>query len=254
MYITKDIIYVYDGSFDGFLCCVYESVYGKEIPAEILTDEELNISFFAPRTILTDEERASRVYASLDIKICLEARELIETVFLSNLSNKEIRLLRFILFAYKNGAKALQMLSHPIVSPILMAEKALRNEAHLLLGFLRFQDVGGALVATISPQNYVLPFIRHHFCTRFANEDFLIFDDVHHAALIYENGVAKIAAIDSITAPTPSIIEKRYRNLWKQFYHTISITSRENKRCRMTHCPKHFWGNMTEMPDIAKNK
>ena len=41
--------------------------------------------------------------------------------------------------------------------------------------------------------------------------------------------------------------EERYRALWKQFYRTIAIESRENPRCRMTHMPKRYWENMTEM-------
>ena len=27
--VPADIIYTYDGSFDGFLCCVFESVYDR---------------------------------------------------------------------------------------------------------------------------------------------------------------------------------------------------------------------------------
>ena len=35
---------------------------------------------------------------------------------------------------------------------------------------------------TITPKNYVLPFLKEHFCSRLMNETFLIFDRTHKAA------------------------------------------------------------------------
>ena len=32
---TSDVIYLYDGSFEGLLCCVHESVYTHELPVDI---------------------------------------------------------------------------------------------------------------------------------------------------------------------------------------------------------------------------
>ena len=31
-------VYVYDGSFDGLLCCVFESYAARELPADVLAD------------------------------------------------------------------------------------------------------------------------------------------------------------------------------------------------------------------------
>ncbi len=35
MHDAADVIYLYDGSFEGLLCCVFESVYGRELPIDI---------------------------------------------------------------------------------------------------------------------------------------------------------------------------------------------------------------------------
>ena len=35
-----DVIYHYDGSFEGFLCCVHESVYTRTIPLNILPEDD----------------------------------------------------------------------------------------------------------------------------------------------------------------------------------------------------------------------
>ena len=52
------------------------------------------------------------------------------------------------------------LLSHIAVQPMLAARQNLLNEAHLLKEFLRFSDYDGALAATITPKNYVLPFLE----------------------------------------------------------------------------------------------
>ena len=36
----NNVIYQYDGSLDGFLCCVYESYVYKEAPAAFCCDED----------------------------------------------------------------------------------------------------------------------------------------------------------------------------------------------------------------------
>lgn len=141
------------------------------------------------------------------------------------------------------------LLSHTAVQPMLAARQNLLNEAHLLKEFLRFSDYDGALAATITPKNYVLPFLKEHFCSRLKNETFLIFDRTHKAALVWQDRKARIISLDTLELPPATAEELRYRVLWKRFYKTIAIAARENPRCRMTHCPKRYWENMLEMED-----
>ena len=103
------------------------------------------------------------------------------------------------------------------------------------------------LAATITPKNFVLPRLAGHFMARYPNENFTICDKTHACALIYENRACRLAHIDELEFPPADEAEERYRALWKQFYRTIAIESRENPRCRMTHMPKRYWENMTEM-------
>ena len=66
--------------------------------------------------------------------------------------------------------------------------------------------------------------------------------------MIWQDGKAEIRSLDALTLPPATITETRYRNLWKQFYKTVSIEARENPRGRMTHCAKRYWEHMCEMP------
>ena len=43
----SDLIYVYDGSYEGFLCCVFEAFLAKERPFDILTEDRLEPTLFS---------------------------------------------------------------------------------------------------------------------------------------------------------------------------------------------------------------
>ncbi len=49
---VTDTAYCYDGSFAGFLCCVFESYARKEIPAEVCPPKEGLISLSGTRQFL----------------------------------------------------------------------------------------------------------------------------------------------------------------------------------------------------------
>lgn len=245
-----DTVYVYDGSLAGFYCCVHESIYGKEMPFAISREGDGQGTLFFRRQISTDTEKAQRVRSAVAGKISLRALQLVETVFLSCLEEKELALLHFLLTAFKTGAETVNMLAHPDVTPLINAEKHLLRERHLLTGFVRFTDDNGTLVATITPKNYILPFIANHFADRFHNERFIIYDKTHQAGLFYQDGNMEIVELEGVEFGQISETEAHYRALWKQFYNTIGIKGRYNPKCRMGHMPKRYWENMTEMQDL----
>ncbi len=247
MYSGVDVIYVYDGSYEGFLCCVYESVYEREMPMDICAADELQPTLFRLREIEHNEIKARKVIASIPKKIGPDAASLAWNTFLSCAPHRELTILNFLLFGYKMGKSAPSMIAHPVVAPLYAAQKSLLGEAHLLKGFARFTQADGVLVCTIKPKNFVLPYLRSHFCSRFRNDDFLIFDRTHSAALIYQRGRSEIVSIEDFTPPAADEAELGYRALWKQFYNTIAIEARENPRCRVTHCPKRYWSEMLEL-------
>ncbi|NLT14655.1 MAG: DNA metabolism protein [Clostridiales bacterium] len=252
--VPADIIYTYDGSFDGFLCCVFESVYSGVLPLDILCEEDAAPTLMEVRPIATDPVKAGRVRASMPHKISARALELLKTVFCSCLAQKELRLLEFLLRGYREGGKLCYKLGDMVMAPLLNAEKHLLRESHLHMGFVRFSDVGGALVAVITPKNYILPFIAEHFVLRYDREQFMIFDKTNKAALVYQEGKAEILRIEHVEFPEISVGEVRYQALWKRFYDTIAIEGRQNPRCRMTHMPKRYWENMLEVSDLVRPK
>lgn len=242
----SNIVYHYDGTYDGFMCCVFESYYKKEIPAAIEVYGEDQATLFRVKDIDTDAEKAVRVKNSIVKKISLEAKELIEGCFLSNMAEKEMHTLSFMRLGYKVGRKVTEMLDNDDVDAVKKAVLHLSRESHLLKGFIRFSDYDGVLIAEITPKNNVLPVIAPHFCERYSGETFMIYDKTHKVAFMYKDGSRDFVNVMNLEPPKAGPEEAYYRALWRKFYETIGIEGRYNPRCRMTHMPKRYWENMTE--------
>jgi len=248
--IPADIVYIYDGSLAAFFCCVHESIYKKELPLAIAAEKEVQPSLYTHKFIDVDFEKAKKVRVSVRRNISPRALEIVETVFLCHHSDKEIALLNFLITAFRVGPKAPFMLGEASVAKVLDMEKHIGGEAHLLKGFIRFADYGNMLAATISPKNFVLPLLAMHFIGRFPEENFMIYDKTHKAALIYQDKKIEITTVEEITFQQENETELHYQALWKQFYKTIGIKERLNPKCRMTLMPKRYWENMVEMKEF----
>ena len=55
-----EVIYQYDGSLEGFFCCVYECYAYKETPASFCCEDD-PLSLYEVRTVITQNERSRRV-------------------------------------------------------------------------------------------------------------------------------------------------------------------------------------------------
>ena len=240
-----DVTYSYDGTFDGFLCCVFEVYDKKEFPRAIYSPLDNQTELFPPKEIETDMPKAERVRRSIP-KIHKNALNFCYKVFLTNLEEKELYLLKFLQMGYRLGSKVMYMLADETVNKLNTAVKFLGHEAHLYKGFIRFSVFGNALAAEIEPKNIVLPLLVRHFCERFPEENFMIYDKTHAMALIYEPHKYKIIPVERLTMPQADEEELKFRRLWKMFYKTIEVEGRHNPRCRMNLMPKRYWDCMTE--------
>lgn len=242
----EDVIYQYDGSFDGFLCCVHDSYIYKEFPIAFEGDEESCVlSLYSVRTVLTQTEHARRVYRSI-VKHSPQAAELLRRAFLTCMPEKEEHLYAFVRKLFREGPAFLRNQADEVYAPVVKALRHMSGELEKLRGFVRFSDYSGVLGAEIEPKNRVLPLLRRHFCNRYANESFFIYDRTHREMLLYTKGRSRLACVDSLQLELPSEEEVYYRTLWKRFFETVAIRERENPRCQNTFMPKRYRGTMTE--------
>lgn len=244
----EEMIYVYDGSFDGFLSCVFESYANKEALTAICRDEDFMPTLFASRVIATDKSHANRVFKKV-VKLSPYAGQLLQRGFLTCLPEKELYLYKLVVKLLEEGPRFLKDFSDETLFPVVTAVRHLDGEAHLLKGFVRFSEFGGVLGSEIEPKNRVLPVLRNHFCARYRNDTFFIYDRTHKEALFYAAGKSVIRPLEDFQMAPPDEAEARYRLLWKRFYETIAIKERYNPKCRMRNMPKRYWGTMTEFQD-----
>ena len=246
----SEVMYQYDGTLDGFLCCVYESYVYKEIPAAFCCDED-PLSLFEVRTVITQPAYSQRVSLS---SLSVKAAHLLYRAFYTCIDNKEAYLYAFVKKLYADGPQFLLCRSDRACYPLYKAIRHINGEVEKLRGFVRFSDRNGVLGAEVEPKNRVLPLLRGHFCQRYANERFFIYDRTHRELLLYANGRSRISEVDSFQPALPEGEELYYRALWKQFFQSVTIQERENPRCQNTFLPKRYRSVMTEFLPLEYEK
>ena len=184
----EDVIFQYDGSFQGFLCCVFDSYFHKEFPIAFCSDEEC-VSLYPVRVVITRQDHSQRVYASLE-RLSKTALRVLRRAWLTCMEDKELRLYAFIRKLYDQGPGFMHSKADDVYYPIACALRHLSGELEKLRGFVRFSDYNGVLGGEIEPKNRVLPLLAGHFCSRMAGESFFLYDRTHGELLLRQGTAA----------------------------------------------------------------
>ena len=135
-----EMIYDYDGSFDGLLSCIFDSYAYRESPTAIFCTEDAVPTLFPSRTVQTNHDHAKRVLRK--VAACSpDALDLLRKGFLTCLPDKELCLYRLVAKLLQDGPGFLRNFSDETMYPILSAVRHLNGEAHLLKGFVRFSEL-----------------------------------------------------------------------------------------------------------------
>lgn len=240
--------YLYDGSFEGFLTCIYYHYY-EEKAAGIFSSDNYQPSILNSFIeVQSEAEKATRVYDAIGEKISPYDLQRIYRVFLSTVDNREMLLLNYIRLGFKIGSKISLLHGNPYVSPVEKAEKKVTFEVHRLFGLLRFSVLEGeVLYAVLEPDHDVLEFLADHFTDRYKNEPFIIHDKKRNKALVSQGGEWFITDFTESNLPRLSKNEKEYRALWKKYFETIAIKERTNPKCQKNFMPVRYWKHLTEI-------
>lgn len=249
MYYGRDLVYVYDGTFLGLMSVVFECYYRHVQPYDIEADINIQSSIMCEYyDIETDFIKAERVINAISEKISKKALTAIFHTFLSELLDREINILKFIKIGFKSGASVIHRLNFDCVAYVMNASKKISSEAHLYLGFIRFQKLsGGIYFSRIEPKGRILPLIITHFQNRFSDMPFIICDMTHSECIVFNGKEACIQNFKQIPNLHLDNNELHFQDMWREFYNTISIKERNNERYRMSSMPKRFWKYITEL-------
>ena len=83
MFNGRDVVYCYDVSFDGLLCCVFESFVRRETPLGVVGGAQEQLTLSDTLYVPTVPERAARVAEAVPKKISPRVWELMRITFLT---------------------------------------------------------------------------------------------------------------------------------------------------------------------------
>jgi len=92
--------YLYDGSFDGLLCCIHSHYYEEHAAGIFLKADYQPSMLNASRDVAADEAKAARVYEAIEQKISYMDIGRVYRIFLSNAADKEMTILRYVTLGF----------------------------------------------------------------------------------------------------------------------------------------------------------
>lgn len=203
--------------------------------------------------VIPDSEKAAKVASAVQKRLGSEAYEQISMALLSEDEEKANAVYHTIVagFAMNHQKAVMGNLSDPYVYHTFQLARSVGNESHLLLGFVRFQELNnGILYAGITPRNHVLTILAPHFADRLPQENWVIHDKVRQIFLVHEKGrpcaLVHSADVDLKIFEQLSENEHEFQRLWKGFCKSISIRQRENRKLQQQNLPLRFQTNMVE--------
>ena len=245
-----DEVYLYDGTFFGFLTIVFNLYPKKNVPVKIVPKKDYEYNLL-DKTIFveTDEEKSVRVFNGIEHNISYDTLYIVYNAFLSGKKDKEISILKYIFSAFEIGSNINNMITIDYVMDTLKMKGNSLFEAHRLKGLVKFRFVGNNLYyAPVHPDNNVIEILGRHFIRRLPTQNFIIHDKNRNISFIYNTKDSSIVDVPSnFVLPEFSDEELLYQSLWKTFFNTIAIKERTNKKLQMQFMPKKYWEDLIEV-------
>jgi probable DNA metabolism protein len=246
------MIFIYDGTFEGFLSAVFDAYTLKSEPSDIVSSSgEVQTSFEETHIVETTGEKADRLIAGMEkIGFCGE----VMYAFLADMPEKEMVIYQYIVMGFNMKEKIFCNLGDGTVRKVKDLCGQTGTEKQKTKGFLRFSIVEGNIhCAEISPKNNVLMLIMPHFCRRMRTMPFLIHDLTYRQVGVFDTRKWVICSSDDITIPQLRSDEKNVRYAWKLFYDTVAIEGRLNLKRRKQMIPERYRRHMTELQEQASS-
>lgn len=247
---------LYDGSWQGFLCAVFDVYEYKYADVNICPEQRFagNLLGGVHATRL-ERAHSDRVWKGLQRVLSGDACEALYRTFLSGLDDMEANLLAYIRYAFSTGGNMEQDFGHPAVLYVTQTAKKVWREKHRMEAFVRFQKTAdGLFYALVEPDYNVLPIIASHFKNRYADQLWMIYDARRRYGIYYDlQSVRQIQIAFEDKAHAGRNIahayeqqEPMYQALWQQYFKSVNIGARKNTRLHLQHMPRRYWKNMTE--------
>lgn len=253
--------YLFDGSYQGFLTCVFEYFESKEqlIPNVLMDQQAAQIDIFAAsKNIITDIDKATRVQKGLQNKVGKKNAQNFLRGFLSEDPQAFQAMFRLIIKIFKGHPEIIHNYGHADTLYFAQTLKKVSRERHRMKAFVRFsKSSDGLYFAIIEPDFNVLPLISSFFKNRYADQPWLIYDVKRKYGLLYDTVIVQEVELSkeeksALTQNSVITLDEKdeyFQHLWKQYYHSTNIEARRNMKLHIKHVPKRYWKYLVEKMD-----
>ncbi len=246
-------VLVFDGSWTGLLCCVYD-IYQLKLGSVTIEREDTiqHDAFGQIIHVISDEKRAKRVWQGLVGRISQKSMAHLYSCYLSELPGIAVSICEFIRMSYDQEESPENAFANPTVLRISRVDRMVHREKHRMEAFVRFQLTADEIFyASIEPDFNVLPLIAKHFKNRYADQRWLIYDLKRKYGIYYDlTAVSEVKfEVDLRRNAEKGLVENDellYQNLWQDYFKHVNIAERNNKKLHLRHVPKRYWKYLTE--------
>jgi len=248
-----DSILLYDGSFNGLLSSIFY-VYDSKLKNVTIQQKDKPIPMFGETiSIDTEIEKSKRVWKAIRKK-SKNSLSFYYT-FLSEREDMERTLLAYARYVLDSTSNIAGDYGHETVLQVAKIAKSVGREKHRMEAFVRFRLMKDDIYfATIEPDFNVLPIILKHFKSRYADQEWIIYDLQRKYGIHYDlKGVKEIQfEFEKNFKPTETsetifaMEELEFQELWKNYFKSTNIASRKNMRLHLRHVPKRYWKYLSE--------
>lgn len=257
------LIYLFDNTFDGLLTAVFDAFFRHDEPGQLLTGGDA-LPLFADEVheVKTDENKAGRVWAGLEKRLRENELRMITISWLSEDKNLNWPLFRYVCKVFHapqdEACRIVQNFADEDVLTVTRIAEKVAHEAHRMLQFVRFQKAkDGTYLGVVSPDYNVLPLATDHFCDRFGDQPWLLYDAGRRYGFYYDTRSLHRIVFDgdenfdlrdgSLQGDMLAEDEMLFQNLWRTYFKAICIKERINPKKQAGDMPRRYWRYMTEM-------
>ena len=184
-----------------------------------------------------DPSKAEKVIRSIRRSISETAYMNIYYASLSADENALQAIYDFLRVGFAIGSTVVEQYTNPHVMNLLELRRQVSNEAHHFREFARFQSLENQVyVSHFEPRNDVIMLVGNHFANRMPSEHWMIIDDNRKTACVHvkdgENYLRYLTDDEFSVLQKTESYEDEYTDMWKTFFHSISIEQRKNYVCQ----------------------
>lgn len=243
------LIYVYSGTFEGFMSVIHRIYSDRRIPDMITDCETYEYGLQSEIIQIPDCTESARIICACIRKyIGQKGLDMIKTAFLYG-TDKELIIFRYIRLIFRFGSKVLEFKEDERVAAFDDICRKVTGEAHKLKGFLRFKELsGGVLYARIEPDNDVTKLLLDFFASKHNAMQFIIHDVRRGIAGLYNGKEKRMERLAGSfgTELTYTDEEIMFQDMWRRYFKSVTIESRTNKRLQDQYMPRRYRRNMPE--------